>query len=223
MKIKFLFPIAAMAIGGVAMGQGHDHEHHGTRSANEYMHQTQVADLIKNFESPERDAYQRPQAVLEYLGGLKGKDVFDIGAGSGYFSVKLAAAGARVIAADLDDEFQAALGKRIAEENLQHIELRKLAYDSPGLKDGEVDMALVVNTYHHIDDRPAYFAKVRKGLKPGGELVSIDFFKVPLPVGPPVDHKISMDEAIAELKQAGFTRFTVNVDLLPYQYIIRAQ
>ena len=102
-------------------------------SANQHMRQSSVEDLIRRFESPERDAYQQPQKVLEYLGDLKGKTVMDIGAGSGYFSVKLAEAGAMVIAADVDDEFQAFIQRRIAENKLSNIETRKLAYDDPGL------------------------------------------------------------------------------------------
>lgn len=84
-------------------------------------------------------------------------------------------------------------------------------------------MVLIVNTYHHIDNRAEYFAKVKKGTKNNGELVVIDFFKTDVPVGPPTDHKVSIDEVIAELKKAGYTSFEVNVDLLPYQFIIEAK
>jgi len=194
---------------------------HGT--ANEYMLQSSVEDLIRRFESPERDAYQQPLKVLEYLGNLKGLTVMDIGAGSGYFSVKLAEEGARVIAADVDDEFQEFLKRRIAENDLSNIETRKIPYDDPGMAKEEVDMVLMVNSYHHIENRPDYFAKVREGIKPGGELVIIDYFKFEIPVGPPADHKVSMDVVVNELKEAGFTAFDVNVELLEYQFVIRAK
>lgn len=206
----------------------HNHSHNGepkdsTKTANEYMHQSSTEDLIKRFESPERDAYQKPEKVLNYLGKLKNKKIMDIGAGSGYFSVKLAEKGANVIAADVNDEFQALLKKRIEENQLENIELRKIPYDSPNLSEGEVDMVLIVNTYHHIEDRSAYFSKVKQGLKMNGELVVIDFFKADVPVGPPTHHKISIDQVVAELKAAGYTQFEVNVDLLSYQYIIKTQ
>ena len=84
-------------------------------------------------------------------------------------------------------------------------------------------MVLTVNTYHHIEDRPQYFQAVRQGLRANGELVIVDFFKVETPVGPPVEHKVSIDEVIAELKEAGYTVFDVEVDLLPYQFILKAQ
>ena len=147
----------------------------------------------------------------------------DIGAGSGYFSVKLANKGAKVIAADVSDEFQSALKKRIEDNNLKNIELRKIPYDSPSLAAEEVDMVLIVNTYHHIENRSDYFKNVKEGTNKNGELVLIDFFKTEVPVGPPINHKISMDQVIAELKEAGYSEFDINVDLLPYQYIIRAK
>ncbi len=198
--------------------------HHGSdSSANAHMHRSSTAELIARFDSPERDAYQQPEKVLAYLGELNGKRVMDIGAGSGYFSVKLAARGAFVIAADVNDEFLAHISERITKEGLEHIEPRKIPYDAPGLKSEEVDMVLIVNTYHHIGDRAAYFAKVKAGTKTAGELVVIDFFKTDVPVGPPAEHKVSIDEVIAELKQAGYTSFTVDVSLLPYQYIVRAR
>lgn len=192
-------------------------------SANEHMHQSSVENLIERFESPERDAYQQPEKVLEFLGDLQGQTIMDIGAGSGYFSVKLAEKGAKVIAADVDDEFQEFLQRRIEKSNLDNIETRKIPYDSPNLKEEEVDMVLIVNAYHHIENRPEYFTKVKKGTKPEGQLVIIDFFKSEIPVGPPLDHKLPIDVVVNELKKAGYNSFEVNVDLLPYQYIIKAK
>ncbi len=200
----------------------HDNkEGHSAGSANEYMHQVPVEELVERFESPERDAYQKPERVLEFLGDIEGKTIMDIGAGSGYFSIKLARKGALVIAADVNDEFQAFLKDRITKEQLQNITTRKIPYDSPGLEVGEVDMVLIVNTYHHIENRPDYFAKVKTGIKENGKLVVIDFFDADIPVGPK-HHKISIDTVISELKKAGYTQFEVNVTLLPYQYIIEA-
>ena len=211
----------------ISTAQHHDHGHqpatNGGNASNQHMHRSSTAELIARFESPERDAYQHPEKVLPYLGELKGKRIMDIGAGSGYFSVKLAAQGAQVIAAEVNEEFLAHINERIAQEGLKNIETRKIPYDAPGLEKGEVDMVLIVNTYHHIEDRAAYFAKVKNGTTADGELVVIDFFKADVPVGPPVGHKVSIDEVIAELKQAGYTAFTVEVALLPYQYIVRAR
>lgn len=207
--------------------KGHDGGKHydtdDSKTANEYMHRSSTEELIKRFESPERDAYQQPEKVLEYLGELKGKKIMDIGAGTGYFSLKLARKGAEVIAADVSDEFQDIIKQRIEANNLTTIELRKIPYDSPNLDDNEVDMVFIVNTYHHIENRVDYFSKVKKGLKPDGELVVIDFFKKEIPVGPPVNHKVDLETVKKELKAAGFTQLDVNIDMLKYQFVIRAR
>ncbi|MDM8175913.1 MULTISPECIES: class I SAM-dependent methyltransferase [Olivibacter] len=190
----------------MAQERGHGHETYG----------------IKSLESSERDAYQRPEKVLQYLGDIKDKTVMDIGAGTGYFSVKLADKGARVIAADVDDQLQTYLKERIEKNNLKNIELRKIPYNSPSLQKDEVDMVFMANTYHHIKSRPDYFAKVKRGTKENGTLVIIDFFKIDLPVGPPTSEKVSLDDVIFELKAAGYTTFAVEVGLLPYQFIVKA-
>ena len=203
--------------------QQHDDKHGHGANANEYMHQSTIDELVERFESPEREAYQMPEKVLDALGDLKGKSIMDIGAGSGYFSVKLAKHADQVIAADVSKDFQEYLKKLIEKEQLNNILLRYLPFDSPALKDGEVDMVFMTNTYHHIDHRPHYFSLVRKGIKSGGSLVIIDYVKSDIPVGPPTEHKVSMDQIIAELKMAGFTTFDINVNLLPYQFIITAR
>ncbi len=225
MKKYFLLALIATAPLSCLLAQHphHPHKEASTGTANEFMHRSTVSDLIKRFESPARDAYQQPEKVLQYLGDIKGKTIMDIGAGSGYFSVKLAEQGAQVIAADVNDEFQAYIQERITQNGLTNIKLRKIPYDSPNLKDQEMDMVFVVNTYHHIEQRPNYFKQVKQGTKAEGKLVIIDFFKSDLPVGPPADHKISIDRVVAELKEAGYTTFEVEVDVLPYQYIIQAK
>jgi len=217
--------VLIIALGALLACQGQEHKHkkeNAPGKANEYMHQSSVKDLANRFESPERDAYQNPEKVLAFLGDISGKKIMDIGAGSGYFSVKLAKKGAHVIAADVNDEFQALIKERIDSEKVENLSTRKIPYDSPGLEDNEVDMVLMVNTYHHIESRPDYFAKVKKGLKNKGELVIIDFFDADIPVGPK-HHKISIDTVISELKKAGYPQFEIEVNLLPYQYIIRCK
>lgn len=240
MKYKYLIPnlLIALAIACNPTQQkkeeahAHDEQkehkhgaegHHG--GANEYMHQASTEDLIERFESEERSAYQKPDEVLKFLGDIKGKKIMDIGAGSGYFSVRLAKAGAKVIAADVDDKFQAYIKKRIEENGLEDlgIELRKLPYDSPSLEAGEVDMVFIVNTYHHIEDRVAYFKQVLNGIAEGGELLIIDFFKRESPVGPPLNHKIAKEVVVKELKEAGFSQIEENTELLEHQYILRAR
>jgi ubiquinone/menaquinone biosynthesis C-methylase UbiE len=206
---------------------GHDekaHEHkHG--HANEYMHQSDFEELVNRFESKERTAYQKPEQVMSYFGNIEGKKVMDIGAGTGYFSFRMVDAGASVIAADVDDQFLEFVTDKKDRLGLgnDQLEVRKIPYDSPSLSDDEVDIVLIVNTYHHIENRVPYFKEVKSGLKDGGRLIVIDFFKKETPVGPPVEMKISSDKIVNELKDSGFEQFEINKDLLPYQFIITAQ
>ncbi len=201
----------------------HSHDHHG--DANNHMNQRPFEDLVEGFESPQRAEWQKPDSVIALLGDLEGKTVVDIGSGSGYFSFRLAEAGAHVISADVDERFLEHIEERKEKEGMTdaQIETRHVPYDSPKLEEGEVDLAFMVDVYHHIKQRPDYFAKVKKGLKPGGRLVVVDFIKEEIPVGPPVEMKLEPEQVLEELKKAGFTKFEVNEELLPYQYIVTAR
>lgn len=204
--------------------QGHSHAHdHTGKEANRHMHQTPTDQLIKHFDSKDRDAWQKPEEVIKFLGNLKEKTVYDIGAGSGYFSLRLSGNAKKVVAADINHDFLNHIREKIKEKNISNIELRLIPEDNPNIKKNEADVVIMVNTYHHIDNRVEYLKKIKEGLNNGGNLVIIDFYKIELPVGPPVNHKLSMDEIIKELKEAGFKKMEINAELLEYQFIIRCK
>lgn len=204
----------------------HNEQHSAhAHSGHEFADKSAVEKMAKMFESPEREAMQQPQKITEYLGDLNGKTLMDLGAGTGYFSVRFADKGAHVIAADVSDEFQDYLKTRIEKNKITNIELRKTAYDDPVLKKFEADIVFIANAYHHIDNRVDYFSKVSKGLKPGGGLVVVDYFDVDLPkeaMAPPLNIRVSVDQVVSELRKAGFNHFEINVNMLQYQYIIKA-
>jgi 2-polyprenyl-3-methyl-5-hydroxy-6-metoxy-1,4-benzoquinol methylase len=181
--------------------------------------------LVARFESPDRAAWQKPEAVIAALGDLKDKTVMDLGAGTGYFSFRLAAAGARVIAADVDPRFQKYIEQRLATDKPANgtVVTRQLAYDSPGLAKAEADRVLIVDVFHHIEQRADYLRKLRDGLKADGELVIVDFKKTPTPEGPPVGMRIDPAQVASELAAAGFKDITSDNALLPYQYLIKAR
>jgi len=201
------------------------HEDHN--KANKHMHQLSVEELAQRFEDPSRDAWQKPDQVIALLGNIKGKTVVDIGSGSGYFTFRLAEKGARVVAADVDEDFQKFIAHKKEELDYSddQVRLKKIPYDSPMLGMGSADAVIIVNTYHHIEDRVPYFEEVYQGLTPEGVLMIVDFKKqkfdggVP---GPPLEMRISKDQVLEELKRSGFKSFEVDTDLLEYQYIVRA-
>jgi len=220
MKI-ILRSIALAIIISTLISCGGDHQHGA--ASNSYMNQSKFDELVERFEGNNRDEWQKPYEVIEKFGNLKGKTVIDIGAGTGYFSFKLAEKGATVIAADVDERFL----KYIADKKLtlkdSLVVPRLTEFEDPLLQENEADHALIVNTYHHLDNRVEYFTKVYKGLKKGGKLMVVDFKKEKTPNGPPKRHRLSAEKAKAELSKAGFSDFSMDMDLLVDQYVIVAK
>jgi ubiquinone/menaquinone biosynthesis C-methylase UbiE len=197
--------IAGLAVVTASWGQT-EHQHHPPRSAEEYL---------RILNDPKRDIWQLPHDVIRALEIQPGETIADIGAGGGYFSKRFARHAAKVYAVDIDPQLLKA-AKEGAPPNLETI----LALpDDPRLANISVDTIFFCDVIHHIENRPAYYAKLKKALKPGGRIVVIDFYKKPLPVGPPESMKLSETEVASEFKAAGFLQ-TKSFDLLPYQYFL---
>jgi ubiquinone/menaquinone biosynthesis C-methylase UbiE len=185
-----------------------------------------VNDLSSSLDNPERENWQKPQVVISLLGDLSDKTVADIGAGTGYFSFRLAQKAERVIAIDIDSLLLDYIDHRVSEgrqSEESHLETRLTTPDDPGLKPQEADIILLVNTYHLLSDRPAYFQKVKACLKPGGKVVVIDFKRGRMPVGPPQEDRISPTQAAIELAAAGLITQGIDSTSLDYQYILTAK
>ena len=104
MKVNVTISVIFLASALLSCAEEHGH-HHGANDANQHMHRRSFEELVKSFENEDRSAWQKPDEVIALLGDLNGKTVMDIGAGSGYFTFRMAAKGARVIAADVDQRF----------------------------------------------------------------------------------------------------------------------
>jgi len=129
------------------------------------------------YEGFDRDSWQKPDEVLALLEIPPGAAVADVGAGGGYFTFKLANAvgdGGRVYAVDVDDDMIAYLKERAAEEGHANVEVIRGEFADPLLPDGGIDLVFTSNTFHHIEDRPAYFSRVRGDLKPSGRVAILD-------------------------------------------------
>jgi len=185
------------------------------------MNHNSFEELVKSFEDPERADWQKPELVLAQLGDLNGKVVGDIGAGTGYFSFLMAAQGANVVAIDVDERFIAYMEERKERDGVETLSTRLVGYDDPGLGDGEFDVLLIVNTYHHFNDKVDYLKKCRQGLKEGGTLMIVDFKKEEMPIGPSIEHKVFGEAIQKDLEEAGFVQVEVDANILPFQYIIR--
>ncbi|MDX1385754.1 MAG: methyltransferase domain-containing protein, partial [Thermoanaerobaculia bacterium] len=111
------------------------------------------------YEDPGRDGWQQPARVVEALGLEPGDRVADVGSGSGYFTLRLAAAvgpEGRVYAADVDEEMNDYLRERLREEGVVNVEVIDAQYGDPLLPDGSIDLVFSSNTFHHMEGRPEY-------------------------------------------------------------------
>jgi len=206
----------------------HPHaDHHATNPHGDHAtvhHRFDDAEKwAKVFDDPERDAWQKPAELVAALQIAPASAVADIGAGTGYFNPHLARAvgpeGA-VIAVDIEQSLVDHMTRRATTEQTPQVTARLGAPDDPKLAPGEVDLVLLVDTYHHIGERIDYFTRLAETLKPGGRLVVVDFIKdKDVPVGPKPSHRIAAAKVTAELAEAGWVASTP-IDVLPYQYVL---
>ena len=180
---------------------------------------------IAMLERKERDAFQKPDQVMETLALQPGEKVADIGAGSGYFTIPVArAVGPEgvVWAIDIRPEMLDHLRERLKGEELDNVRLMQVEKDDPQLPDGRVDTILMIDTLHYVQDRTAYARKLREGLAPGGRVIIIDYRPKPWeerPWGPPPVQQIPRETIDAEFAAAGLKPVRVH-EFLPEQYFV---
>lgn len=166
------------------------------------------------WDDPARDAWQMPDRVLAALALKSDQVVADIGSGTGYFTVRLARSAAKVYGSDIEPDMVSYLDKRAAREGLKNIVAIKASADSPNLPE-PVDLILIVDTYHHIGNREAYFRRLATSLKPGGRIAIIDF-KPDSPDGPGKEFRFTPEQIEAEMSAAGY-KLAARYDFLPRQ------
>ncbi|HVS32980.1 MAG TPA: class I SAM-dependent methyltransferase [Thermoanaerobaculia bacterium] len=216
MTLRFLriVPLAVFLVGGGLAGQtAEDHRSHGRHS--------DPAAYIAALEDPDRDARQKPKEVIAALALKQGEVVADIGAGSGYFTLRLAqAVGPRghIYAVDVSPEMVVHLNRRVRDAGLLNVSTILAPPDDP-LLPRAVDRFFFVNVWHHIEDQAGYLNLMKRLLEPGGQVVMIDFHKKDLPFGPPVSEKIAREDLIAQMQEHGF-RLVREHAFLPYQYFL---
>ena len=187
--------------------------------ADHMEHHFDAKESAKSFDDPARDAWQLPDRVIAALNLKRGQIVADIGAGTGYFSVRLAKSEAapRVYGADIEPSMVSYLRERAAKEGLNNVIAVLAAADQPNLPE-PVDLVLIVDTYHHIGDREAYFRRLAKSMRPGGRVAIIDF-KPDSPEGPPKEFRFPPEKFESEMGRAGY-KLTAQHDFLPRQQFL---
>ena len=178
--------------------------------------------FLARMEAPDRGRWQRPARVVRALGLRRGQTACEIGAGSGYFALRLARAvgpRGRVFAVEAEPRILEVLGRRVQRARARNVTPVLALDDDPLLPAACCDLALLVNTYHHFADGPAYLRKLARALRPGGRIVTVDFHRKRTPVGPPVEHRVARDAFLADARRAGLVP-VAELDLLPYQYFV---
>ncbi len=194
----------------------HAIEHHGGHHRFDNAEQ-----WAKRFENPERDAWQKPEEVLDVIGFEDNMFVADIGSATGYFPVRVAkrVPAGRVWGVDIEAEMVRYLNERAAKEGLDNLKSVQGTPTDPKLPE-PVDIVMMVNTYHHIADRSAYFQTVAESLKPGGRVAIIDFKMGDIGMGPPDKMKIAPERIISEMLAACYVLEKDERELLEYQVVL---
>ena len=177
--------------------------------------------------APEKANWKTPPVVFEKLGNLEGLTVADIGAGVGYLSFQLILRKANVIAIDTDptsvDMMNLFSISHLSREQQSRFQTRIAEPDDPNLKENEVDRVMVVNVVTFLEDRKRYLKELQTYLKPGGELMIMDFKMKRIDRGfPEKEYRIYADVLEQELYDIGYQNITVDDTSLDAQYIIIA-
>lgn len=214
--------LLALLVFAGSPGDGSAEQAHEPFAATSHRRFDDVEHWVKVFDDPERDAWQRPALVVTELGIEPGSRVADLGAGTGYFAATLSKAvgeSGTVFAVETEPALVAHLLARAEREELTNLVPVLASTGNPRLPAASIDLLLIVDTFHHIDDRLSYFADLRQVLAPGGRVAIIDWKKEKLPVGPAPDHKLAREQVVREMQQAQY-ELAAQSDQLPYQYFL---
>jgi cyclopropane fatty-acyl-phospholipid synthase-like methyltransferase len=189
--------------------QQHHHHHMAFKNAEKWT---------KNFDDPSRDEWQKPQDVISALKIQDGTIVGDLGAGTGYFSARIAKQfpNATVFAIDNEKDMTVFLQKRADKEKLPN--LKPVLSQNDGFSvEKPIDILLIVDTYHHLPNREKYFQTILPQLKPQARIVIVDFLPSS-PVGPPKKYRFQPPQIEEELKSLHLKRDQLFE--LPRQFVL---
>ena len=176
-------------------------------------------------ESPDRDTWQKPEQIMDALGIAEGSTVADIGAGSGWFTVRLArrvGPNGTVYAEDVQRQMLEATRRRITREGLRNIQTRLGTATNPNLPVKSIDAILVVDVYPEVEDRVAFLRSLAVALKPSGLIGVVNYKPGQGGPGPASDAnegvRVDAGAVEADAKAAGMQ--VLSRQALPFQYLL---
>ena len=173
-------------------------------------------------EGPDRDLWQLPDQIMDTLGIAEGSLVADIGAGGGWFTIRLArrvGANGLVYAEDIQPQMLEATMRRVAREGLGNVRRVLGTTEDPRLPAGALDAVLIVDTYHELDDPDSMLRNIAKALKPQGRVGVVDFRLDGLGPGPALEDRVDPEQVVRDAEAAGL-RLVRRETFLPYQYML---
>jgi len=173
-------------------------------------------------DAPDRDLWQRPDQIMDALGVADGSVVADIGAGSGWFTIRLArrvGPQGLVYAEDVQTEMINAISRRVSREGLNNVRPVLGLKNDPRLPRQSLDAALMVDAYHEIENRVAVLTNLARALKPQGRIGVVDFRLDGTGPGPLIEERVSPDVVVKDATQAGL-RLIRQEPFLPFQYFL---
>lgn len=200
------------------MPHDHGHHHHHDVERDHHKNPVDFEAFLARLDDPARDEWQQPDRVVAALRLTPGMNVAEVGSGAGYFALRMAGAvgptGA-VYGLDVEPRMLGVLAERAEKAGFSNVH--------PVLSDGDTappapcDRILLANTFHHVHDRAALLRRLATALTSNGVIVILDFAAGELPIGPPADHRLSREDALASARDAGL-RLVHEETFLPYQY-----
>jgi SAM-dependent methyltransferase len=173
-------------------------------------------------EGPDRDAWQEPDQIMDALGIADGARVADLGAGGGWFTIRLArrvGPNGIVYAEDIQRQMIEAIERRVQREGLRNVKTILGTPEDPKLPTGQVDAVLIVDAYHEMDDPVALLRNVARALAPRGRIGIVDHTKAGGGPGPPMEQRVDPGRIVADAAAAGLELIR-REDFLRYQYLL---
>lgn len=214
-----LFPLL---LGGISPATAQDTLRHDESESDHYEHGFENPErYAEDWNDSERDAWQKPDAVIEAMGIEEGMTVADLGTGTGYFLPHLAEAvgpTGQVLAVDIEPAMLNYVAEQAEKKDLSTVDTVHAAPTDTRLGEASVDRILTVNTWHHIPKRGDYAAHLADRLKDGGAVWVIDFTRE-APMGPPRKHRLNPQRVVEELERGGLEAEVRDLGL-PHQYAV---
>ncbi|MFB3853393.1 MAG: class I SAM-dependent methyltransferase [Vicinamibacterales bacterium] len=174
-------------------------------------------------EGPDRETWQKPDRIMDALGIGEGSVVADLGAGGGWFTIRLArrvGPNGVVYAEDVQQEMIVAIGRRVGREGLSNVRLVRGTAADPRLPPASVDAILIVDTYNELEDPVTLLSNAARGLRPQGRIGIVDFKKDGSGgPGPPIEERPDPEAVVRDAEAAGL-RLLKRETSLPYQFFL---